>query len=70
MIQPSHITDRMTRSSENRAGRDFRGGCASGRKTNQAVSQAGGEGIAMRREGHLFPDTDIQKPRTYQIEPE
>jgi len=35
--------------------------------------ESAGEAVsatAKRREGHLFPDADIQKPRTYQISPE
>ena len=70
MIDPTTITDRMERSSENRLGRDLRGGSCSGRNMSRESSCGGVAASAKRREGQLFPDADIQKPRTYQISPE
>ncbi len=66
MIHPTHINNRMNREAENRAGRDSRGGCAPGRNMSRERAEAGGKAIAMAREGQLFAESAMRKPRIYQ----
>jgi hypothetical protein len=66
MIHPTHINDRMTREAENRAGGDSRGGCATRRNMNRERDSEGGKAIAMAREGQLFAESEMRKPRIYQ----
>lgn len=68
MNRPDH--HRMIETPPNRLRGDLRGGSGSGRNMSREDGREGGNGTAKRREGHLFPDADIQKPRTYQISPE
>ena len=61
-------SNRMVHDSENRAGRDLRGGLACGRNINRETDCDAGKAIAKRREGQLFAEADVRKPKNYQTD--
>lgn len=70
MISKQDTEDRMIRHAENRTGCDSGGGSAAGRNMNRAATKEPATVSAMLREGQLFADGDVVKPRNYQMSAE